>query len=154
VLETLATWVYGETSPDAVVAVNGGVADIDPTGSFFYPVALDEGANLVEVTSTRGGGSTTAQHAVFALPATEGVPLDVTFPTDGLVTDIPAVWVLGATDPQNVVAVNGNPVDVDGLGLFKVEVQLTGPSDVIEVTATNLNGETHTVTLAVFYTGS
>jgi hypothetical protein len=41
--------VEGTTNPDAVVTVNGTVADVDADGKFSVTVTLEEGPNLIEV---------------------------------------------------------------------------------------------------------
>ena len=41
--------VRGTTIPEAVVTVNGAVADVDADGRFSVTVTLEEGPNLIEV---------------------------------------------------------------------------------------------------------
>lgn len=49
VVNTAEIVVKGETNPDAVVTVNGAVADVDADGKFSVTVTLEEGPNLIEV---------------------------------------------------------------------------------------------------------
>jgi hypothetical protein len=49
VVNTAEVVVKGTTNPDAVVTVNGAVADVDADGRFSVTVTLEEGPNLIEV---------------------------------------------------------------------------------------------------------
>jgi len=49
VVNTPEVVVEGTTNPDAVVSVNGTVADVDAEGKFSVTVPLEEGPNLIEV---------------------------------------------------------------------------------------------------------
>ncbi|MBM4445403.1 MAG: hypothetical protein FJ020_08930 [Chloroflexi bacterium] len=49
VVNTAVILVKGTTNPDAVVTVNGTVADVDADGNFSVMVTLEEGPNLIEV---------------------------------------------------------------------------------------------------------
>jgi len=49
VVNTPEVVVKGTTNPDAVVTVNGTVADVDADGGFSVTVTLEESPNLIEV---------------------------------------------------------------------------------------------------------
>ena len=44
--------VEGATVPDAIVGINGAPVDTDALGGFFETIALQEGANLLELVAT------------------------------------------------------------------------------------------------------
>lgn len=50
--------VSGTASPDAIVAVNGELAEVSLSGLFTADVELEPGANLIEVSSTLISGAT------------------------------------------------------------------------------------------------
>ena len=52
VVSTFQTTVEGVASPDAVVSVNGALADVALDGSFSTLVSLEEGPNLIEVVAS------------------------------------------------------------------------------------------------------
>ncbi len=61
--------VFGGTSPEAVVGVNGSPVDINSLGIFSTSVTLEEGGNFIEVLATDFDGDVRFQTvAVFYLP--------------------------------------------------------------------------------------
>jgi len=52
VVNSAEVMVKGETNPDAVVTVNGTVADVDAEGKFSAVVSLEEGPNVIEVNAS------------------------------------------------------------------------------------------------------
>jgi hypothetical protein len=147
----MAAWVFGAAPQGAAVAVNDEPVAVEPDGSFAHPVGLAAGENLVEVTVSKDGGVARKQIPVFSAAPASGPPLDVIFPPDGYSTSQPTVWVIGATSTGGSVAVNGVPVPVDVMGLFKVEIAINGMVDFVEVTAVGADGTVQTVVAAVFF---
>ncbi len=49
--------IRGRTSPDAVVSINGEVADVDATGVFSLEVDLDEGPNVFFIIASDNDGN-------------------------------------------------------------------------------------------------
>lgn len=49
--------VSGQTTPGAVVSVNGNLADVDATGKFQKTLVLDEGTNIIEVVASDENGT-------------------------------------------------------------------------------------------------
>jgi hypothetical protein len=49
IVNTSEVMVKGETTADAVVTVNGILADVDADGRFSATVSLEEGPNVIEV---------------------------------------------------------------------------------------------------------
>ena len=61
--------IRGQTSPDAVVSINGVVVPVDDTGAFEVSIKLSEGPNLIEVVaSDLDGNSLSTVSVVVSLP--------------------------------------------------------------------------------------
>ncbi|MBI4302474.1 MAG: hypothetical protein HY664_07700 [Chloroflexi bacterium] len=61
--------VKGVTSPGAIVSVNGELAEVDKNGLFETSIALEDGANYIEVIATNNlGDEVTAIRTVIYTP--------------------------------------------------------------------------------------
>lgn len=144
--------VVGMTNQDAAVAINGIPADVGPNGIFIYELALEEGLNYVEVVATDIAGQNTSQGAtVFYLPPESGIPLDLFYPVDGLEVNEPGLLVVGATSQDAAVAVNGIPTEVTASGVFRTMLALEEGANLVEITASDVQGLTRSQTASVFY---
>ena len=80
--------VLGKTRVDAAVAINGIPIDVASDGTFQRDLRLEEGANLIEVASVDVFGesvySAYKSVVVFSTASTEGLPLSIFSPLDGL----------------------------------------------------------------------
>jgi len=56
-LDTAQLMIQGTTLPGAVVSIDGNLADIDDQGNFVGPVALDAGANEIDVVASDDQGN-------------------------------------------------------------------------------------------------
>ena len=56
-LDTAQLMIQGTTMPGAVVSIDGNLADIDAQGNFGGAVALDEGANEIDVMASDDQGN-------------------------------------------------------------------------------------------------
>ncbi len=92
-----------------------------------------------------------------ATPApSPGIPptgffLTVSQPADGSIVDIGSVEVTGRTSPEAIVSVNGELVEVDGEGNFTIMVVLEEGPNIIEVIASDLEGNEESRTLVIVY---
>jgi len=84
-------------------------------------------------------------------PTPAPLPLELLSPRDGLGTEIGAIRVLGKTRPDAVVAVDGVTVAVDADGRFYRDVLLRAGTNIVEVVATDLSGQTVHLSRVVFY---
>lgn len=57
IVNTPAITVIGTTSPNAVVSVNGLLANVSPAGNFQLAISLDEGPNDIEVVASDENGN-------------------------------------------------------------------------------------------------
>ena len=150
---TVGTWgmpVVGTTRADAVVAVNGTPVEVNEDGMFVHPVSLAEGPNLVEITASDLLGNQRTISLVVHRVSTTGIPLYVFWPVNDGMVNSTSVPVIGATNVDAVVTVNGVPVEVDVLGIFSISVTLEEGPNVIEVTASDLLGNVQSQTVVVF----
>lgn len=148
-----AVRVSGATRPDAVVAVNGTVAEVQADGSFTLGVSLEEGPNTIEIVATDIENNTESEQlVVFYTPPAEGLPLTLFSPADGIEVNTPDVEVMGAARPDTVVSVNGELVDTNALGIFSASVVLEEGPNIIEVAATDIDNNTRFEPVVVFYT--
>lgn len=57
IVNTHTVMVAGQSLPDAVVSVNGELANMDPQGNFHLTIQLDEGPNILEVVASDDSGT-------------------------------------------------------------------------------------------------
>ena len=93
---------------------------------------------------------------VFAAGCTRDEPdsgffLTVTHPVNESITSVDKVEVTGITVPSTVVSVNGNVADVDEGGNFTMMVVLEEGPNIIEVIASDLEGNEESRTLVIIY---
>ncbi len=147
--EVGATRVIGRTSA-AAVDINGIPADLNKDGSFQRDLPLREGVNLLEVVATTSSGRTKSEQiVVFVVSPIAALPFSLLYPFDGLEANTPTIQVVGVTQPDAVVGVNGIPVEVNDLGIFSKTLTLVKGDNLIEVVATDLR-EVRFQTVAVF----
>ncbi len=151
-VETDAVRVMGITGVDAVVGVNGIPVDVSSDGRFSYDLQLDEGINLIEVEAADLSGETAGEQvAVFFISPTAGLPFALYYPPDGLEVSTETILVAGGTRPDAIVGVNGDPVEINALGIFSTTVTLEEGPNFIEVVATDIQGNVRFQTVAAFY---
>ena len=152
--------VAGTTVPGAVVSVNGNLASVNDEGKFTAMVVLEEGPNLIEViASDLEGNQESRILAVIYVPSVEAPPqvpetgffLTVTEPVDESIINADKVEVIGITTPGAVVSINGELAEVDGEGNFTMMVVLEEGPNIIEVIASDLEGNEESCTLAIVY---
>ncbi len=80
--------------------------------------------------------------------------LTVTEPTDESIINADKVEVIGITTPGAVVSVNGELAEVDGEGNFTMMVVLEEGPNIIEVIASDLEGNEESRTLVIMYVPS
>jgi uncharacterized protein YfaP (DUF2135 family) len=142
----------GQTRLDAAVAVNGIPVEVESDGTFQRDILLEEGANLIEVVSTDLYGQLSSRSvAVFFKAPEVGLPLNLFYPPDGLEVSEDTVIVTGGTNPDAAVAINGIPVEINALGIFSKAVSLEEGVNLIEVVGTDLQADSQSQTVAVFY---
>lgn len=142
--------VYGQTEPGASVLISGLEAEVDSLGGFRAEVSLERGENLLEITaSAQNGDRRQVSRRVTALD----LPflLVISEPENESVVSTPNLPLLGRTDPKAIVTVNGTSVPVDLFGYFSTTLPLVEGPNILDVVATNYDGETLSKVVAVIY---
>ena len=152
--------VIGITTPGAVVSINGELAEVDEGGNFTMMVVLEEGPNIIEIiASDLEGNQESRILVVIYVPSPEtppqvsetGFSLTVTQPADESIINTDKVEVIGITTPGAVVSINGELADVNEEGNFTMMVVLEEGPNIIEVIASDLEGNEESHTLVIVY---
>ena len=151
-VEVGAVRVAGITSGNEI-GINGIPVEVFEDGAFQRDLTLSDGVNLMEVTaSAPGRQSTSRQLVVFYVSPTAVLPFTLLYPPDGLAVSQPEVNVMGVTTLDSIVGVNQVPVEINSLGVFSASVASEEGANLVEVVATNIEGNIRFQTVAVFYT--
>ena len=97
------------------------------------------------------GQMTSRSVAVFFKAPELGLPLNLFYPPDGLEVSVDMVTVTGGTNPDAAVAINGVPMEINALGIFSTAVSLEEGANLIEVVGTDLQSDSQSQSIAVFY---
>jgi hypothetical protein len=84
-------------------------------------------------------------------PDVSAIPLTITEPQDETTVYMADLVVKGQTEPDAVVSVNEAVVDVDAEGKFSATITLEEGPNLIEVLASDFEGNEGSVTLTVIY---
>src|SRR3989475_275937 len=115
----------------------------------FVPTApLSEGGHTVLVQAGDFAGNIATTSWSFTVD-TSGPVLDILAPAPGFATSSSSVTVQGRTERSATVTVASSSVNVDDTGAFSAVVALVDGSNVIEVAATDANGDTAPTALTV-----
>ena len=142
--------VYGQTEQGAKVFINSIEAAVDAQGGFRADVPLEQGENLLVIAAeSEDGGRSQVSRLVtsLALPFL----LLITEPENNSVVDVSRLPLSGRTGPNAIVSINGRSVPVDRFGYFSTTMLLVQGPNVIDVVATNDDGETLSQVVAVIY---
>lgn len=147
---------------DGTAVASGTLATTPITNGYsvtYTPAAaLSDGSHTVTVDVSDHDGNAATQKSTTYKVDTVPPTLNITSPTDGLITASSALNIVGKTNdvtssPVTVaIKLNGNDqgsVTVGSDGTFRKSVTLTEGSNTIEVTATDAAGKTSSVTRTV-----
>ncbi len=142
--------VYGQTGPGGSVEVAGVETEADRQGGFRAQVPLDPGENTISVVATSDDGVTvqvSRKVISLALPFL----LLLTAPENESVVSSSTVPLAGRTGPNAIVSINGRSVPVNRFGYFSSTMFLEEGPNLIDVVATNDDGQTLSTVIAVIY---
>lgn len=143
--------VLVESAVDSQIDINGVIAETDIDGNFFADLTLEDGLNFIAVTGINLDGSVDSEQlVVFSDLRSEFAALSIVSPQDGAVTVAKSILVTGLTSVDSVVQVNGIGATPDSSGIFEVTVDLVAGSNLVEITAIGLSGESVTEELVIF----
>ena len=142
--------VYGQTEPGGKVFISGVEIQVDARGGFRADIPLEPDENLVEIVATNEAGE---RSQVSRLVTSLALPflLLITEPESQSVVSNPTVLLSGRTGPDAVVSIEGRSVFVDQFGYFSITMLLEEGPNLIDVVATNDDGETQSEVVAVIY---
>jgi len=149
VVDTSRIAVSGKTLAEAVISINGLIAEVDYQGLFTGEVILGAGPNVIEVIASDFYGN--EKSAVLTVIYTAALPLTVTQPLNETVVIAQPVTVHGSTNIDAVVSVNGKITLVDASGNFSEAVSLAEGPNLIEVLASDFYGNSSSVIVTVIY---
>ena len=145
--------VFGLTSPGASVTVDNRVATVDANGGFRAEAELNPGSNTIKITASDEIGneeSATVRVTSLALPPQPFLLL-ITEPQDQSIVSESNLRLAGRTGPLAIVSINGISVSVDPFGTFTTFVTLDSGPNIIDVVATNDDGQVLSTVVAVIY---
>jgi hypothetical protein len=166
-LTTDTILVKGQTKPGAIVTVNESVGTADQNGSFNITISLEEGLNAVDVIASDDSGkqgemllmvqldlsSAAVPSSTGSSPDSSGdsntLALNITQPADGASLNSGEITVIGKTVPEAVVIVNDQVDIADGSGNFSIPISLDSGPGVIDVIASDDDGDQAEVMLMV-----
>ncbi|GGJ99722.1 bacillopeptidase F [Lentibacillus kapialis] len=141
--------VEGTASPTTTVQLlnNGeetGAAEVGNSGEFSIPADLTEGANELKAVSVMDGAQTGESEPITVTLDTAAPEITVENPEDGDKTNRETVTVEGTVEDANLdtVDVNGRETDVAENGSYSQRILLDNGENKIDVTATDMAGNT------------
>lgn len=161
-LNTGAVTVQGQTASGATVTIGDQIGTADVNGNFSIPLTLGEGPNFLDITALDNNGNrgeiilmvnVDLSQALSAPGTSESpsgtIPLEVTSPADGATLNTANIVVKGKTAAGAVVSVNDQVEIADEQGNFSITINLENGINVIDVTASDDNGNQIEVILMV-----
>jgi len=161
--DTVSPWLYldapavtnrtsltitGGVETGAAVTVNAQSVTVDAQGLFTTTVTLSEGSNLLTAIATDPADNSTTVTRTIILDIIAPA-LTVTAPPDGLFTNSDVLTVTGSTEVGTGLKVSGTLSTVQPDGSFTAWVLLRPGGNVIAVVATDVAGNSTTVTRTV-----
>jgi len=151
-VQTDGVVVHGFAPQGSQVEINGGSVSLDENGRFSSQVDLNPGDNEIFITASKGAAlaSETLHITSLVLPP-QPFFLLVTQPEDQSIISAVKIPLAGRTVPGAVVSVNGVSVPVDAVGIYATTLSLDEGPNIIDVLATNVDGEVLSTIIAVIY---
>ncbi|MFQ6107386.1 MAG: S8 family serine peptidase [Thermoplasmata archaeon] len=150
ITNTVTQSFQGSTEPGASVEIAGTILSVQPDGTFSTNLALLEGQNLISIKVLDAAGNENRKIINITLD-TNAPYLVVMSPENGLVTNMPAVDIVGEVELGSQLRVNGAPASVNLDGTFTEVVPLSPGDNGIVVDATDEAGNLALVSLQVHY---
>ena len=136
------------------MAINGKEIELDANGRFQGIVDLASGLNLIEVLAEDISNGNQLRETILVTSLVLPVQpffLLVTQPGDQTIITQRSILLAGRTVPGAVVSVNGVSVPVDLVGIFATTIILNAGPNIIDVLATDTEGEVLSTIIAVIY---
>lgn len=152
---------FYRTSPSLTLSASSAT-DPNPTTYYFFdgnspviysgtPVKAPEGVHTLFYYSVDNEGhkeeTKSTQFRVDTIPPV----ISVITPVNNAILNSSTVLVKGNVDPGSVLKINGEPVQVDGLGNFETTIKLQNNPDVINLFATDVAGNTSQINIKLSF---
>ena len=154
IAEQEAVQVSGFTDPSNVMTVQDITVDVNEDGRFTHDVVIDTNEDMFVITLTASdiyGQEVSDTLTLYRAVSRNSLPLSITYPKDGALLTKNVVTLVGATRPDAIIAVLGEIIEVNPLGIFSVEITLEEGPNLLEVVATDLLGDQTFAMPVVFY---
>jgi len=147
-------WAGDGQYRDSEIILNGDVVILSLDGTFSHPLVLQDGENTIAMLATDLAGNETTDTRTIYLDRSAPV-IEITSPADNVTTRQAAIDVAGVVDEQSTVTVKLHdsapvPAQRDG-ALFSLTIKPVYGINTIEITATDLAGNTSTMKRTVTY---
>jgi len=151
-VQTDGVIVHGIASKGSQITVNGVSTSLNEDDRFSTLVDLEPGENQINIIAFNGSEQTskTINITSLVLPP-QPFFLLVTQPEDQSITLASQIPLGGRTIPGAVVSVNGVSVQVDPVGIYSTMLSLNEGPNIIDVLATDSDGEVLSTIIAVIY---
>ena len=147
--------IFGKVSDNGGVkdlTINGNAVTFDPEGKFDTSITLVAGNNTITVIATDNASNQKRESQTITLDQTAPI-ISLTAPGDNIAVNSTTVNINGSVSENATVAITVNNVAVQTLNQnsnnFSATVNLTLGSNTIQITATDLAGNTTTVKRSV-----
>ncbi|HET91882.1 MAG TPA: hypothetical protein ENN99_14270 [Chloroflexi bacterium] len=144
--------VQGSVPSGVRVQINGSSAEVNE-GHFNVDVVLEEGENIVRIEAIDEVGNVTLEERRVYL-RTRPPALSLTTVREGMTVREPSLLVVGQSEPQTNVWVNGRELVVDSKGGFQGLVNLIEGENIIRVEAMDRAGNATVVVRGVTYSSA
>jgi hypothetical protein len=142
--------VQGTVPVGVQVQVNDAAADVDAEGNFNVDVVLEDGENIVRIEASDSVGNVSVEERRVYL-RTRPPALSLTTVREGMKVREPSLLVVGQTEPQANVWLNGRELAVDSQGGFQGLVELIEGENVVQAEAVDQAGNTQVLRRQVTY---
>ncbi len=142
--------VQGRVPAGVLVQVNQVGAEVDAEGNFNVDVVLDEGENIIRIEAIDALENVSVEERRVYL-RTRPPALSLTTVREGMTVREPSLMVVGQTEPQTTVWLNGRELSVDGQGGFQGIANLIEGENIIRVEAIDRAGNTTVLVRQVTY---
>ena len=149
-----AVQVSGFTDSANVMTIQGIRVEVEEDGRFTHDVIVDTDEEIFVIILTASdiyGQEISDELMLYRTVSEESLVLSITYPKDGALLTTDTVTLVGATRPDAIVAVLGEIIEVNSLGIFSIDITLEEGPNLLEVVATDLLGDQTFAMPVVFY---
>ena len=144
----LLTACGGKESARTPAPTTGTAGATAPAGATSLPTSGAQAqATAIPGAAQPGGG---ALATISASPSATALLLSILAPEDQSVVDVSTITIMGKTDPDAVLSINDETVDLTSDGSFSVNVALEEGPNVFNITASDADGKEAATELTIY----